>query len=287
MKTIRLNSRNTLLLAASLGMALTSLSARAQTLIGDYTFDNTLNNNITGSGAAPALTATDPQGTSDFGTATVFGTTHAVYNFNGNAVPVDQQAGLTVNTTGVITPNNYSVQIVASLNDIGGWRRLIDVQNRASDNGFYYDPNHVLNIFPVAGAGTQVLANTFEDVVLTVSAGTLGNPSTVKAYLNNDLEFTTTTDLMNIDGDPLNNPGLLMNFFLDNTVGGGQFEYSSGSVAEIKLYDGVLSDDQVAALDAAPLSPPNNGVPDATSTFGLLGLVGGLLIGFSRNSRRR
>ncbi len=172
-------SRRIVLLTAFLGTAVAAtLSANAQTLVGDYQFNNTLTSSV---GSAPALTVTDPLNDSGFGTATVFGTTHSVYNFGGANSPVTDQAGLTLNTTGLITPNNYSVQLVASFNNIvgngSGWIRLIDVQNRASDNGFYYDPNHVLDVFPVTGAGTMVMANTFEDVVLTVSAGAVEIPA--------------------------------------------------------------------------------------------------------------
>ncbi|HEX3800936.1 MAG TPA: PEP-CTERM sorting domain-containing protein [Verrucomicrobiae bacterium] len=263
---------------ASIGFALTaSLAANAQTLVGDYEFNNTLSSSVSG---APDLIATDPLGQNNFGTATVLGSTHSVYNFVGNTTP-SQQAGLTLDTSSLITPNNYSVQLVASLDNVDTWRRLIDTQNRASDNGFYYNPSHQLEVFPIAGGGTQVLANTFEDVVLTVTAGVGGNPSTVKGYLNDDLEFTATTDVMNLNFDTTDNPGALMNFFLDNLVGGGQGEYSSGSVAEIKVYDGVLSDQQVADLDANPLSP----APEATSTVFLLSLATGVLLGFNRKQK--
>ncbi len=70
-----------------------------------------------------------------------------------------------------------------------------------------------------------------------------------KAYLNNDLEFTTTTDLMNLNFDPTDNPNALMNFFLDNTQGGGQGEFSRQRRRN-EIFDGVLSDSQFAALDA-------------------------------------
>jgi len=259
------------LVTALMGLALAApFSAKAVSLVADYTFNNNLNSSV---GGAPALVPTNPLGLNGFGTATVFGNIHPVYNYVGNATPVNQQAGLTLDTTGLISANSYSVQVVVSMQNINGWRRLVDVQNRQSDNGFYYDPSHHLDVFPVAGGGTMVAANTFEDVVLTVAPN-----GTVKGYLNNDLEFTTVTPVMNI-----NNPGNLMNFFLDNVVGGGQGEFSSGSVAEIKLYSGTLTDQEVANLDVQPLSP----VPDVGSTLTLMSLAMGTLVGFCRKLRRR
>ena len=65
---------------------------------------------------------------------------------------------------------------------------------------------------------------------------------------------------MNISNS--DNAGLGMNFFLDNVVGGGQGEYSSGSVALIRAYNTVLTDGQVATLAQKPFGVA---VPEAGS----------------------
>jgi hypothetical protein len=252
MKT-RFLSTSQLVSASAAAAVLCILSnAQAQTLVADYTFNNNLNSSVAG---APALTAVDPLSSSGFGTANVFGQNQTVYNFVGNASPPSDQAGLSLDTTGLISANNYSVQMAVSLDDINGWRRLIDVENRTSDDGLYYDPSHVLDVYPVAGGGSAVTANTFEDVVMTVAPD-----NTVDLYLNNTLAFQTTTTVMDIA-----NAGNLINFFLDNTAGGGQGEFSSGSVADIQIYSGVLSADQVVADSLLP-------TPDGGSTLALLGL---------------
>src|ERR1700742_3923798 len=103
------------LTAASVALT-ASLSTQAQNIVADYQFGGNLSSSVAG---APDLTATDPLGMNNFGTATVFGTTHSVYNYVGN-IQGDQQAGLTLNTTGLITPNSYSVQLVASVNNVVG-----------------------------------------------------------------------------------------------------------------------------------------------------------------------
>jgi hypothetical protein len=54
---------------------------------------------------------------------------------------------------------------------------------------------------------------------------------------------------MNLDA--ASNPQRLINFFLDNTTGGVDDEYSDGSVALIRLHDGALTDGEVAQLFAA------------------------------------
>jgi hypothetical protein len=115
------------------------------------------------------------------------------------------------------------------------WRRIIDVENRQSDRGFYVDPANKLDIYPVIG-GATFSNNVYHDVFLT------NNNGTAKFYLDGSVQATATTHVMDIDS---NNR---MSFFLDNVVGGGQREYSSGSVALIRIYN--------EALNAPPIPEP-------------------------------
>ena len=111
-------------------------AANAQTPVATYQFNGNLAATQAG---VSALTATDPQGTSGFGTASVFGVNHGVYNFVGNTTPL-QQAGLSLNTTGLLT-QNYSIEMVFKFTDRdGAWRRIIDVQNRQSDKASTLNP---------------------------------------------------------------------------------------------------------------------------------------------------
>lgn len=224
--------------------------------VATYQFQNTLSAD---QGGAPALTATDPLGTNAFVADTPYGHARQVYAFNGNGSPPTQQAGLTVNTTGLIPATNYSVEMVFSFSqNPSGWRRIIDVQNRQSDAGFYVDPSSHLDIFPVAGSTTTFTENVYHDVVLTVASS-----GTVNAYLDGNLELTSNTTVMNIT-DTVDNPNNLMNFFLDNTAGGGQGEYSSGRVGLIRLYNDVLGQAQISATAVDPFAG-SAGVPEPSS----------------------
>ncbi len=227
---------------AGFTIAAAGSAAQAATLVADYGFNNSFSSSVSG---APDLVATDPLGLSGFTTATVNGHTRTVYGFQGQSSPVTDQAGLTFdNSGGLLASDNYSVNMVFSLADrTGAWRRLVDVQNRQSDNGFYVDPENTIDVYPVTGSPGIFATDTFTDVALTVASD-----GTVKGYLNGTHEFTTNTSVMNI-----NNPDNVMNFFLDNVVAGGQGEWSSGQVAEIALYNGVLSDSEVSRISAVPL----------------------------------
>jgi hypothetical protein len=65
-----------------------------------------------------------------------------------------------------------------------------------------------------------------------------GNTREVKAYLDGVLELQSDTDQLNLDN--ANNPGHLLNFFLDNLAGPAQQEYADGRIAALTIYDGIL-----------------------------------------------
>ena len=247
-------------------------AARADlTPVATYQFQNTL---AADQGGVAALTAVDPTGTSGFQTATLYGQTRQVYQFSGNASPASDQGGLTLGTSGLVASNQYSVEMVFQFVDNSGWRRILDVQNRQSDNGFYVDPSSHLDVFPVVGGTTNFTANAFHDVVLTVA-----NDGTVNGYLDGNLEFSTTTAVMNVDSNNL------MGFFLDNVVSGGQGEYSPGQVGLIQLYNDVLSPAQIAAQAVNPFA--GLGTVPEPSSVALLGLGAAGFVGLAAGRRRR
>jgi len=254
-------------------IVLTHAPAQALDPVATYLFNGNFNAVQPG---APLLTPADPLGTSAFISDTVFGETRTVYAFNGHASPVNEQAGLTLNTTGLIAPDNYSIEMVSSFSDRNGaWRRLIDVQNRQSDEGFYVDPSNTLDVYPVSGSPNTFTNNVYHDIILTDA-----NTGVVKAYLDGQLQFTINTTQMHLNN--LNNPNLLMNFFLDNTVGGGQGEFSNGKIGLIRAYNGVLTDSEINIIGSHPFAP----APSSVFTL-LLGGVPGIIALSLRHKRKK
>ena len=147
----------------------------------------------------------------------------------------------------------------------------MDVQNRASDNGFYVDPSNNLDIFPVSGSSAAWTNNVFHHIVLT------DDGTTVNTYLDGVSQFSATTTEMNLDFDPTDNPNQLIGFFLDNVAAGGQGEWSAGDVALVRLWDGVLSPTDAQNLANNPFLPE-------PASLGLL-LSGATLL-LTRRSRK-
>jgi hypothetical protein len=243
--------------------------AAAAELRATYLFNNTL---AAEEGGAPALGNVNPLGLNHFTTSNVFGQNRTVFDYQGNADPPSQQAGLSLNTTGLIPANNYSMEMVFKFRENpNAWRRILEVQGRVSDDGFYVDPSNNLNVYPTSGVGsTAFLNDKFHHVVLTDSGGI------VNGYLDGRLEFTVATNVMDIA-----NPGNVVNFFLDNDVPPFTDEYSSGQVALIRAWEGALTADEVANLAANPFPAPE----PSTLTLAGVGALG--LLGYACRRRRQ
>ena len=217
-----------------------------------FNFNNSLAADESG---VPALVSVDPLGLNGFETANVFGVSRPVFKWDGTASPVSQQAGLTLDTTGIITdPTAYSLELVFEFTqDTGTWRRIFDTTGRKADTGFYVEPGDRLQVYNDVTASTNFVTNEFHYIVMTV-----GN-NTVKAYFDGQLELNSPTEKLNIQ-DPV------VSFFVDNNLGGpAQTEFADGRVALIRLQDGVLGDSEIAdrANDpfVTPPPPPPQAIP--------------------------
>jgi concanavalin A-like lectin/glucanase superfamily protein len=222
--------------------------SRPPALIATYLFQNSF---AAAEPGAPILGPVDPNGTTSFTPASVLGATRTVWSFAGLASPPASQAGLTLAPAGRVNPRSYSLDMVVELSERNAaWRRLVDVQNRQSDSGFYVDPSNNLAIYPVSGSTAAFTTGDYHHIVLAVDGST--SPTTVTSYLDGAMQFSTATDLMNLDGDPLDNPQQIFNVFLDNVAAGGQGEWSTGQIGLLRLWDGVVTPEQAMTLALQP-----------------------------------
>lgn len=212
--------------------------AAAATLVASYDFDNSLAANESG---VPALEAIDPLGLNVFETAAVNGQSRTVYRWSGNGISSLDNAGFKLKTTGLLTYNDYSVALTFEFLSPalfgGGWRRIMDFENRQSDSGFYVSPVdniQAVQVPAIFDGTTEFTTPGFHNVLLTVSPD--GARQRVKAYLDGNLELAVTTDFFSLDN--ANNPGNLLHFFVDNTSGGAQQEFANGRIASLKIFSG-------------------------------------------------
>jgi hypothetical protein len=215
------------LLCARLGAAgivLSAGTAFGATLIADYQFHGNYTSAVSG---APDLT---PINTVSFTTALVNGHTTDVASFT-------QGSGLRMTAPSGLASGGYSIILQVSLDIVGGYKKLIDFQDRASDSGLY-NYNSFLDFYPIGSGNVAILPSaTFVQIAITRDAS-----GQVTGYANGfqQFAFSDTSSL----AVPITTG---FNLFIDDTVTGGG-EASSGQVARVRLFSGALSAPEVAAL---------------------------------------
>lgn len=239
-----------------------------------YLFNNSLAAEEVGT---PALTSVDPLGNNGFTTATVFGVSRPVFAWDGNRSPVAQQAGLLCDTSFLVDPTAYSVELVFKFTeDTGTWRRIIDTTGRLADTGFYVEPGDRLQVYNAVTGTSNFTTDEFHYITLTV-----GN-DTVKAYFDGQLELTSSTDKLNIL-DPI------VSLFVDNNLGGpAQTEFADGQIALFKISDGVLTDEEIDDIAEDPFEgtePPPPAIPLPATA--LMALPVAALVGWGSRRLRK
>lgn len=149
---------------------------------------------------------------------------------------------------------DYGIEIKMQINDsTGGFNKVIDFQDLASDIGLYIQSGGVdfFTVGPVAGS-------VLLDVDFTLGLARSG--STIEVFLDNVLLFSVA------DSNQAVSAANILNFFEDDN-NTGQIEAFAGSVDFIRIHD------DASTFGATPSAVP---VPAAFWLFGsgLLGLVG-------------
>jgi hypothetical protein len=213
---------------AVLAALLSASAASAATLVGDYELQDT--HGSSGPGAA----LTDLGAGNTFQTETVMGVSRRVLAF-----PLDN--GLRLNPTG-IAGSTYSVVMTFRFSDVAGYARILDSTNASSDGGFYVhdgkadyydatvDPDH---------EGSVLSPGSYATVAMTQQYPPASALSSI--YVNGSLAGQAGTAFPVI-ADTLR-------FFRDDA---STAEESAGAVSCIRVYDGVLSATEIAAIGASP-----------------------------------
>jgi hypothetical protein len=236
---------------ATAGVVVAMQGAANAALIHDYELNGTLADSLGG----PSLVA-------DGGT---IGATR--YTFGANQ-------GLSLAYSALASTRLYSIETVFEFDQFSLWRKIIDFNNRTTDDGFYFDPSNLLDFFPVVAGTMPVTTPVTVDVVLTRDAAT----GLVSAYLNGvaQFSFTDTSGLSLFRG-----ADNLIHFFEDDAATGFA-EASRGSVDCIRIYNNVLSASDVSNLVSCSGGPTT--VPEPNTL--LLSLLALCAFVFMRRSLR-
>ena len=142
-------------------------------------------------------------------------------------------------------PSTSSVVMTFRLLDDTGYNRILDWSAGSNDNGIY-DHSRKANYYrtssqAVESAGTVFGSNTYSTLAVTMSPGT--SPLT-RVFVNGAQVLQSPHSESPAGG--------YLTFFVDNTSGGNSGEESAGAVSCIRIYDGVLTDSEIAEIGASP-----------------------------------
>jgi Concanavalin A-like lectin/glucanases superfamily/PEP-CTERM motif len=253
---------------------------RAQTIAADYQVQGTFNSSV---GSIGPLTIVGPAGGVIFTSDTVNGNPQQVLNIQAsNTMPPFDESGVQTQTNPFLSASNYSIVLLANFNldtaDVVA-TKIFDFKNLSSDAGLYVNAMTGTLAFIdgsgiVQGTGGAALSSlTYAQIVLTRDSST----NLTSVYLNGTLAFSFTDNVgLAVLGDSSASGNSFLTLFKDDGMGlGGSMlsESTQGNIARLRLYDGVLSADDVMHLDTTVPEP---------STFLLCGIGGCFLVALLR-----
>ncbi len=154
-----------------------------------------------------------------------------------------QGRGLSLSTAGLITnPGVYSVAMLFRVEDANKYVRLIESKT-STENGPHIQGNRMVYYPTELTGGGTVDPHTYMQFVFTRDAN-----GTVNGYLNGARVYSFQDSAGNSAIDAANT----LKFFDDNSS-----DEAPGAVARIRVYNGVLTAEEAAALDDTP--QPCNG----------------------------
>ncbi len=151
---------------------------------------------------------------------------------------------------GLPSPSNYTFVIDFRIDDLNGWRKIVDFKNLTSDEGFYVKAAGQLRWYGGGSEGplNAIQPNTTVRVALTRDSSS----GQVAAYVNGVQHFTE----IDINSVGILSPENTIHFLRDDGV-----EATSGAIDYLAIYDSALSASEVQALGG----PTINAVPEPGS----------------------
>jgi hypothetical protein len=168
---------------------------------------------------------------------------------NGYTFGPDQGPSL----SGAINPATYSIEMRFRIDDNSGYVKLLDFNDRSADEGLY-NLGGALTFYGAGASGPDgaLTAGVVHDLVVTRDGAT----NQFVAYLDGVRQFAFT------DTGPalatFSGPNNIIHFLRDDLVTGG-LESSAGALERVRIYNSVLTAEQVAAIFAEGPTPATGG----------------------------
>jgi hypothetical protein len=156
---------------------------------------------------------------------------------------------------GVVNPADYSIELLFRIDDHSGFRKIVDFKDLASDFGLY-NLDGKLTFYDVSTKATPPVPignDTVIHLVLTRDSAT----GQFSAYLNGQVQLTfqDSSGFATFDG-----PGNVIHLLRDDGP-----EHPSGFLDRVRIYDGVLSREDIVSLFNGEPPPGLSQVPEPAS----------------------
>ena len=214
--------------------------AIAATLKADYQFQDTLASSVA---AAPDLF--------DGGPGKAFDTEHVGSCPAARVLTFPADNGFSLNATGLVQNSRYSVVMLVRLNDVSGYRKLLDWVGGSQDRGLYVH-NGVLDYFDSAGDDhdefTMIAPGEWVEIAFIadqVGPGLFRQTTAINGVIRALSTFGAPNDATF---------GTELRFLWDDEATGD--EETGGAVSRIRVYDGALTDTELAEIFGDSLHPP-------------------------------
>lgn len=176
--------------------------------------------------------------------------------------------GFTVDTTGLIG-NTYSIAMTFSLNQVTGWRKIIDYQNRVSDTGFYV-LSGALQFYPEPTANFTFTPNELINLVAVRDATTDPSNPTFKVYLAGP-NGTYTEKYSFVDSTgmaiPYNTNGhTILGFFFDDLATSSEAT-NAGKIYDLRMWQNIaLTSSDLNAVYSQAIASSSSPSPSPSSS---------------------
>lgn len=202
------------------------IQASSATILADYIFENNLRGSQAG---APDIMY--------LGESAVF-ENGSIDGFAVNAIQVELATGLKLDLSQWALCDEYSVVLHGYIDDINGYKKLLDLRSIAADSGIYNRDGFVSFVSGQEAVEANVVENEFFQLVMTRDSNDL-----VTIYLNGEIQLSFT-DFSLATSMCFSNE---FHFFIDDNT--TLVESPSGAIARITIYDHKLTEEEVGNLE--------------------------------------
>lgn len=212
--------------AIALSLAMPALAGAAAKLKADYRFEGNFKSSA---GTVPNLKKVGPGGA--FVEQRVKGSREGVWKWPEGTGLRLEQAGKAFGST----PDRYTVVMLVNLDDVDGFRKLIDFNNLQSDAGLYVEDGR-LYPYSLDYSGMLVKPGRWHQIAIT-----RGRKGTVNGFIDTDRVVSAKDPAK----DLVMGADKILHFLIDDS---GGTEQSGGRIARLRIYDDALGPRKVKAL---------------------------------------